>query len=189
MPRPLTRTPKRPFGDHPFTRNLTGGEGALVWTTVLLKGPISDRQVPLVGGYLEDQKSQKSPGLKSMRLECWFFFSPLGIVKNLQPWFPGVLASQKRSIFGFKMNYGLPIRGGARGGGADGEPHRGCGTRTRRTAPGVHTASGGVGLAALAARRLSYPPTPCLVQNGPCFRHGGGVFCAAFVDMLSISLM
>ena len=21
------------------------------------------------------------------------------------------------------------------------------------------------------------PPTPCLVQNGPCFRHGGGVLC------------
>ena len=30
---------------------------------------------------------------------------------------------------------------------------------------------------------------PCLVQNGPCFRHGGGVFCVAFVDMFSISLM
>ena len=22
-----------------------------------------------------------------------------------------------------------------------------------------------------------YPPTPCLVQNGPCFWHGGGVLC------------
>ena len=30
---------------------------------------------------------------------------------------------------------------------------------------------------------------PRLVQNGPCFRHGGGVFCVAFVDLLSTSLM
>ena len=33
------------------------------------------------------------------------------------------------------------------------------------------------------------PPTPCLVQNGACFWHGGGVFCVAFVDMRSIFLV
>ena len=33
------------------------------------------------------------------------------------------------------------------------------------------------------------PPTPCLVQNGPCFWHGGAVFCAVSVYMFSRGLM